>query len=63
VIYMGVSGCERIQDELLTGLPAATPVAVIQSASLPTQRHITTTLGALACLRAKPAWPARRSSW
>ena len=48
VIYMGVSGSERIQDELLSGLPAATPVAVIQSASLPTQRHIVTTLGALA---------------
>jgi uroporphyrin-III C-methyltransferase len=48
VIYMGVSGSERIQDELLSGLPAATPVAVIQSASLPTQRHITTTLGELA---------------
>jgi uroporphyrin-III C-methyltransferase len=48
VIYMGVSGAARIQDELLTGLPATTPVAVIQSASLPTQRHVTTTLGALA---------------
>lgn len=48
VIYMGVSGAERIQDELLSGLPAATPVAVVQNASLATQRHITTTLGALA---------------
>lgn len=48
VIYMGVSGAERIQDELLAGLPAATPVAVIQNASLPTQRHITTTLGRMA---------------
>jgi uroporphyrin-III C-methyltransferase len=48
VIYMGVSGAGRIQNELLTGLPAATPVAVIQNASLPTQRHIITTLGALA---------------
>ncbi|OGA99654.1 MAG: uroporphyrinogen-III C-methyltransferase [Burkholderiales bacterium RIFCSPHIGHO2_12_FULL_61_11] len=48
VIYMGVSGAGRIQNELLTGLPATTPVAVIQNASLPTQRHITTTLGALA---------------
>ena len=48
VIYMGVSGAERIQDELLSGLPAATPVAVIQNASLATQRHITTTLGELA---------------
>ncbi|WP_341916639.1 uroporphyrinogen-III C-methyltransferase [Polaromonas sp. YR568] len=48
VIYMGVSGAGRIQSELLTGLPATTPVAVIQNASLPTQRHITTTLGQLA---------------
>lgn len=47
VIYMGVSGASRIQDELLSGLPASTPVAVIQNASLPTQRHITTTLGRL----------------
>lgn len=47
VIYMGVSGAERIQDELLSGLPTETPVAVIQNASLATQRHITTTLGAL----------------
>ena len=47
VIYMGVSGAERIERELLTGLPATTPVAVIQNASLPTQRHIVTTLGAL----------------
>ena len=47
VIYMGVSGAERIQDQLLTGLPASTPVAVIQNASLATQRHITTTLGTL----------------
>ncbi len=48
VIYMGVSGAGRIQNELLTGLPAATPVAVIQNATLPAQRHIITTLGTLA---------------
>ncbi len=48
VIYMGVSGASRIQDELLTGLPASTPVAVIQNATLASQRHITTTLGQLA---------------
>jgi uroporphyrin-III C-methyltransferase len=48
VIYMGVSGAARIQQELLTGLPAATPVAVIQRASLPDQRHAVTTLGELA---------------
>ncbi|MGH8822399.1 MAG: uroporphyrinogen-III C-methyltransferase [Rhodoferax sp.] len=47
VIYMGVRGAQRIQRELLTGLPGSTPVAVIQNASLPTQRHITTTLGGL----------------
>jgi uroporphyrin-III C-methyltransferase len=47
VIYMGVTGAQRIQHELLTGLPASTPVAVVQRASLPTQRHAVTTLGAL----------------
>lgn len=48
VIYMGVSGAERIQNELLCGLPARTPVAVIQNATLASQRHITTTLDTLA---------------
>ncbi|MDB5743813.1 MAG: cobA [Polaromonas sp.] len=48
VIYMGVSGAKHIQNELLAGLPAATPVAVVQNATLASQRHITTTLGALA---------------
>ncbi len=48
VIYMGVSGAARIQEELLTGLPAATPVAVVQRASLPDQRQAVTTLGELA---------------
>lgn len=45
VIYMGVSGAATIGQELLTGLPAATPVAIIQHASLPQQRHAVTTLG------------------
>ena len=48
VIYMGVSGAAHIQQELLTGLPAAMPVAVVERASLPDQRHIVTTLGELA---------------
>jgi uroporphyrin-III C-methyltransferase len=48
VIYMGVSGASRIQQELLCALAAATPVAVIQQASLPGQRHAVTTLGELA---------------
>ena len=47
VIYMGVSGSGHIQTELLTGLPAHTPVAVIQHATLPQQRHAVTTLGQL----------------
>lgn len=48
VIYMGVSSASRIQEDLLTGLPAATPVAIVQRASLPQQRHAVTTLGELA---------------
>ena len=47
VIYMGVTGSRHIQDELLQGLPAHTPVAIIQNASLPAQRHAVTTLGSL----------------
>ncbi len=47
VIYMGVSGAQHIQDELLHGLPGTTPVAIIQNATLPTQRHCVSTLDAL----------------
>ena len=47
VIYMGIAGAEQIQNELLQGLAASTPVAIIQNASLPTQRHAVTTLGSL----------------
>jgi uroporphyrin-III C-methyltransferase len=47
VIYMGVSGAARIEEELLTGLPADTPVAIVQRASLPDQRHAVSTLGEL----------------
>jgi uroporphyrin-III C-methyltransferase len=48
VVYMGVSGVQHISSGLLTGLPAATPVAVVQHASLPQQRIHHTTLGQLA---------------
>jgi uroporphyrin-III C-methyltransferase len=48
VIYMGVSGAARIEQELLSGLPAATPVAIVQRASLPDSRQVVTTLGDLA---------------
>ena len=53
VIYMGVSSVGHISGELLHGLPGSTPVAVIQHASLPQQRHAITTLAELpACLDA-----------
>ena len=47
VIYMGVSGAGHIERELLHGLPGDTPVAVVQHASLPHQRHLVTTLQGL----------------
>jgi uroporphyrin-III C-methyltransferase len=47
VIYMGVSGVAQIQQDLLQGLPASTPVAIIQHASLPQQRHAVCTLASL----------------
>jgi len=47
VIYMGVSSAAQIEQDLLTGLPADTPLAVIQHATLPQQRHALTTLGRL----------------
>ena len=47
VIYMGVSSVERLQQRLLTALPADTPAAAIENVSLPQQRQIVTTLGRL----------------
>ena len=47
VVYMGVSGAAHIQEGLLAGLPADTPVAVVQQATLPGQRHAVATLGEL----------------
>ncbi len=47
VIYMGVSSLPAIQSGLLHGLPADTPVAIVQHASLPQQREALTTLGEL----------------
>ena len=48
VIYMGVRNAALLQAELLRGLPAQTPLAIVQDATLPTQRHVLTTLGAMA---------------
>lgn len=47
VIYMGVSGLAHITHGLRQGLPAHTPVAIVQHASLPQQREALTTLGEL----------------
>jgi len=48
VVYMGVAQLPALQAGLLQGLPAHTPAAVVQHASLPQQRLAVTTLGALA---------------
>jgi uroporphyrin-III C-methyltransferase len=53
VIYMGMSGAGHIQRELLHGLGADTPVAIIQSASLAQQRHAISTLGELEATNAR----------
>ncbi len=48
VIYMGIATVESLQAGLSTALAADTPVAIVQHASLPQQRHVLCTLGALA---------------
>lgn len=49
VVYMGILNAAKVQGHLLDGgLDAATPVAAIQSATLPGQRVVTTTLGRMA---------------
>ena len=47
VVYMGVAAAQRIQDELLHGLPADTPVAIVQDATLSSQRQALCTLDCL----------------
>ena len=47
VIYMGIATVESLQSGLGAVLPSGTPVAVVQSASLPTQRQAFCTLGTL----------------
>jgi len=44
IIYMGIGSSQSIQDGLLKGLPKNTPVAVIERASSPQQRHVVTEL-------------------
>ena len=46
-IYRGITSAARIRAGLVSALPASTPVAVIQRATLPAQRQCLTTLGEL----------------
>ena len=48
VIYMGIATVEAIQSGLCAALPPETPVAVVQGASLASQRQAFCTLGTLA---------------
>ncbi len=48
VIYMGIATVDALQAGLLQGLAAHTPVAVVQHASLPQQRHLVCKLNELA---------------
>ncbi len=46
IVLMGVSNLEKIVDEaILSGLPTSTPIAIIEDATLPSQRVFTGTLG------------------
>jgi siroheme synthase len=45
LLRLYVSSLEHIRGGLLQGLPAHTPVAIVQHASLPQQREALTTLG------------------
>ena len=47
VIYMGIATLEALQQGLLQGLAPSTPVAVVQHASRPEQRHAMTRLDRL----------------
>ena len=54
VVYMGVTTAPALAAGLLAGgLPAATPVAIVQHATLPQQRHAVCTLDVLAATIAR----------
>lgn len=53
VIYMSVATAADVQAGLLHSLPATTPVAVVQHASLPQQRHAVGVLGGLVTMIAQ----------
>ncbi len=47
VVYMSMATAGEVQRGLLRALPATTPIAVVQHASLPQQRHAVGSLGGL----------------
>ena len=47
VIYMGMTRLQSLTTSLLRHLPAQTPAAIVQSASLPDEGRVLTTLGQL----------------
>ena len=53
VIYMGIATVDAIEVGLLSALPPHTPVAIVQHASLPQQRHALCRLDALAATVAR----------
>jgi uroporphyrin-III C-methyltransferase len=53
VVYMGVATAAALQEGLLAGLPPATPVAIVEHATLPQQRHALCRLDALAATVAR----------
>jgi uroporphyrin-III C-methyltransferase len=60
VIYMGMSGAQRIQDELLTGLGASTPVAMSSAPACPTSAMPSPRWASCAPPSSANNWPARR---
>jgi uroporphyrin-III C-methyltransferase len=44
---MGMTSSQELQTALLKSMPPDTPIAVVQNASLPSQRHVCTDLAQL----------------
>ena len=55
VIYMGITHLEGIARGLCQGLPGSTPAAIVERASLPTERHTVCTLETLAATAEREA--------
>ena len=58
VVYMGIATVEALQAGLASRLAGSTPVAIVQNASLPEQRHAICRLDALAAVVADEGFRA-----